>query len=260
MIKYTRNKDQVNRQELFKEIAQKIGDPALFTFDGSEVTVGYEIALSSEDEIRLYSIIDNHIYEEATQKIGLQLTDVGGFTQFQSFEIDVLAAMGTYSTTITFPFNINIKRAHWFNRSSFDTDSIDGTIAKNTVVGIITQNVAINDTVINVSDTVLDNVYLGFLITIEGQDMGRVIDCDQMAKTITVENAATAAITATGSEYVLMTIELVPHIYLEGTETQMTLEGGVGAMKLAANTPVEINYHNNSGTAKKYSVILEYFY
>lgn len=183
-----------------------------------------------------------------------------GETQFQSWEVSVPATVGTYSTDISFPFDINLVRGRWFNKSEFEGDSVEFVVAEDTVTGAITANVAVDDTVINVSQTVVDNAKMGFYIKCQGQDWGRIVAIDTDLLTLTIEDAATAAITATGSEYILQTVKFVPHIFLEGSDTMMTLEGGVGSSYLPANTILRIKYHNDTGTAKTYSAILEYFY
>ena len=183
-----------------------------------------------------------------------------GQTQFQSWEVAVPTTTGTYSTDISFPFDVNLIRGRWFNKQEFDGDSVEFVVAEDTAIGVITANVAQGDTVINVSQTVVDNTKVGFYVKCQGQDWGRVVDIDSDLLTITIETPASAAITATGSDYVLQTVKFVPHIFLEGSETMMVLEGGIGSSFLPKDTILTIKYHNNTGTAKVYSAILEYFY
>jgi hypothetical protein len=183
-----------------------------------------------------------------------------GETQFQSFEVIVPIGVGVYNKDVSFPFDVNLIRGRWFNKQIFAGDSLEMVVAEDTIIGAITSNVAIDDTVINVSQTVVDNTKKGYYIKCVGQDWGRVVNIDNDALTITIESAATAAITATGSEYILQSVKYVPHLYLEGSDTMMVLEGGVGSSFLPANTVVKIKYHNDTGTAKTYSAIFEYFY
>lgn len=182
-----------------------------------------------------------------------------GLTGFTSFEVDVPATVGSYTTDIVFPIDINLIRGKWFNKVDFQGDSVEFHISPNTVIGVITANVAQDDTIINVSQTVVDNLKVGYYVACQGQDWGRVINVDADNNQITIENPANP-ITATGSEYVIMTIKMVNHIYLEGTDTMMTLEGGVQSNYIPANTVMKIVYNNDTGTAKKYSAIFEYFY
>lgn len=194
------------------------------------------------------------------QTIRTEQKKLQGETQFQSFEVTVDAPTGMYVHDVSFPFDVNLIRGRWFNKALFAGDSLEMTVAEDSIIGAITANVAIDDTVINVSQSVVDNTKKGYYIKCEGQDWGRVIGIDNDALTITIESAATAAITATGSQYILQTVKYVPHLYLEGSDTMMVLEGGVGSSFLPANTVVKIKYHNDTGTAKTYSAIFEYFY
>jgi len=193
-------------------------------------------------------------------RIQVEQNKTQGESQFQSFEVVVPATVGVFTTDISFPFNINLIRGKWFNKVAFLGDILELTVAEDTVIGAITANVTTNDTVINVSSTVVQNTKLGYYVKCQGQDWGRVIGIDEINETITIETPATSDITATGSEYILQTVKFVPHLYLEGTDSMMTLEGGVGSSFLPANTVLKIKYQNNSGTSKTYSAIFEYFY
>lgn len=198
--------------------------------------------------------------EDNSISIKTEEIETQGLTQVQSFEVDVLDTVGTYTKHISFPIPINVIRGKWFNKSNYDGDVLEFVIAEDSIIGAITSNVENGDTIINVSATVLANTKLGYYIKCEGQDWGRVLSINTTNNQITIENAATASITATGSEYILQTIKLVPHLYLEGTETMMVLEGGIGSQYIPEGVTMTIKYHNNTGVAKKYSAILEYFY
>ena len=193
-------------------------------------------------------------------RIEVEHTKTQGNTQFQSYEVVVPASVGVFTTDISFPFNVNLIRGKWFNKVEFDGDVLELVVGEDTVIGAITSNVTTGDTIINVSQTVIDNTNIGYYIKCDSQDWGRVLLIDLDNSTITIETPATADITATGSEYILQTVKFVPHLYLEGSDSMMVLEGGVGSSYLLANTVVTIKYHNNSGTAKTYSAIFEYFY
>lgn len=194
------------------------------------------------------------------QTIRTEQKKLQGQTQFQSFEVSVPATVGTYVKDVSFPFDVNLIRGRWFNKAEFNGDSLEMTVADDTIIGAITANVAVDDTVISVSQMVIDNTYCGFYLKCEGQEWGRVVGMDTELLTVTIETPATAAITATGAQYVLQTVKYVPHLYLEGSDTMMVLEGGVGSSYLPANTVVKIKYHNDTGTEKTYSAIFEYFY
>lgn len=180
--------------------------------------------------------------------------------QIQSWEVDVpsTTTVGeeTYKT-ITFPIDINLIRGSFFNKPDFLGDFAAMTVAENTVIGAVIANASIDDEWLDVSSTVIDNIERGYYVTINGVDLDRCLEVDYKNNKIKVAPLSEAI--AAGS-YVLITIQFVPHIYLEGTNTKEILEGGVDPSFIKAGTPIKITYTNNNLSAKTFSLRFEYHY
>jgi len=99
---------------------------------------------------------------------------------------------------------------------------------------------------------------IGYFVNIGNQDLGRVITIDRVNNKITTEFSP--ATTINPGSLIYMTIKIVSHMHLSGTETMMTLEGGIDSQYMPSHTVLRIVYNNVNGTAKTYSAIVEYFY
>ena len=179
-------------------------------------------------------------------------------TAMDSFEVDIPAAVGVYSSTISWDIPVGILRAKWFNKVSFEGDSIRVEVAPLTTTGAVISNAYIGDYEITVSPTVLAYSEIGFYITVNGIELGRIISIDKTNSKLGFKNAFTADITA--GSYTQQTIRLVPFVYLDGVDSMMVFEGGDELMIVPANAPLVVRYTNNNGTAKAYSVKIEYKY
>lgn len=179
-------------------------------------------------------------------------------TGMSSKEVNVPAEVGTFTTSISFPYEIGILRAKWFNKTTFGGDSVAVKIAPNTPIGVVVVEALEGSNTITCSSTVINNINIGYEVLINGQSLGAVIGIDTTNSTITTEIALNS--TATVGSYVLQTINVVPFLYLDEVDSMMVLEGDDEYLLLPPNVPIVIYYTNNNGLAKTYSVKLEYKY
>lgn len=189
----------------------------------------------------------------------------GGNFCSESFVVDVLAEIGKYEKVVSFPFDINIIRGSFNDMPEFKGDNIELCIAPDTVVGAITQDASIGDTVLNVSQTVIDNVKVGYYLAIfdgtNEDNLGRIISIDKTASTVTVQTALVSSFTAATPSYVKITIFMVPFAYLEGSGNNINFEGSVKSSFIPADTIIHVAYTNvTGGSDRKYSFRMEYFY
>ena len=134
-----------------------------------------------------------------------------------------------------------------------------------TTTGTITSDVTASDTVINVSQTVIDNVNIGYKIQLDDStntdDLGIVTAIDTDNKTITVDTAATQGFSAATPTYVKQTVCMVSDYEIGPAWEWVIGESKIGGSHLPANTTVEVKYTNNSAiTAKKLVAKIEYLY
>jgi len=146
-----------------------------------------------------------------------------------------VAAGQTGSVDMVWPFLITVQSIEGAYDAANPNDRMDFLAGPDTPVGVLTQAAPIGATVLNVSQTVVDNTRPSLLVKlIEGgtvNDLGRIISVDQIALTITTTVATTDAFTA-GVTAVLIamagTLDMpIPHskslvgaggFHLEGTD------------------------------------------
>jgi len=183
---------------------------------------------------------------------------VSNNTAMQSFEVIVGENDTVKEKVITFPVEISLIRGKWFNKVEFGGDYIEMLVAPESVTGYLTAPAEVGDTVLNVLYTVLEYIEVGYFVKIGTEDLGRVVSIDHENNQVTVQNALTIAYSP--GELFKQTIKMIPYMYLDAVDAMMTFEGGVDTMNIPANTPIVICYHNESNTAKHYSVKIEYHY
>lgn len=214
---------------------------------------------------RVVEVIESNkviIQEEA-------IPSAGGHYAFHSEKM--IAAANTITThDISFPIAINILASKIHLTPDMEGDVISWSISPNTTVGTITSDVSISDTVINVSQTVVDNVDIGYHIRLaaagdpEGtnESLCRVLTKDTVAKTLTVEQAATQAWLASGPTLVQMNIFYLWNVEIAAGEHN--IEPGkskIGSAHLPANTIIRAIYDNKHVTdAKTFITYVEYLY
>lgn len=189
----------------------------------------------------------------------------GGRYQARSWELVIDHAVGTWkSLTVSYPYPISIFSTEWINDSFYDGDIVKVEIAPDTIVGVVTVAATASATEIEVSQTVVDNIRLGYHVSLDDgtnkDDLGRVVGVDKTGLKITVETATVNSFAA--NAYVKMTVSFIPHMCLKGSSRVELAKDVVGGSYIGANTPIVVSYQNNEGTqaGKAFSFILEYKY
>jgi hypothetical protein len=99
---------------------------------------------------------------------------------------------------------------------------------------------------------------LGFFITINGQDLGRVIDKDENNLTITIENPLVSNLQP--MTFIYFTIKIVPRWRFNAPGFCSVGESKIGASLIPANTIMRMLYHNISGKPKWFAISIDYLY
>ncbi len=146
----------------------------------------------------------------------------------------------------------------------FTTENLGDTAtiiaSPNTIVGVVTANVALGATVIPVSPTAIATIKPNHLISIGplNEELGRAITVDTVNSTVTVSIATTSAYPA-GTPIKLglsrltdMKISL-PGVYKVGS-------GNNDTMLVPKNLPILIRYTNADGLAKEINLAYEFYY
>lgn len=143
-------------------------------------------------------------------------------------------------------------------------DGMDVHVYPNEPVGIITGNVSTGDTVLNVSQTVIDNMSVGFYCRLDDGNifecMGEVLEIDTANNQITVEKPALHNFLASSPTYVKLTVRMAevfdigpPGPHQEGVEK-------IGSTIVKKNKPVRIMYNNHTGGAKRFVFYVGHLY
>tara|TARA_R110000765_G_scaffold386217_1_gene478207 strand:+ start:4181 stop:4750 length:570 start_codon:yes stop_codon:yes gene_type:complete len=177
----------------------------------------------------------------------------------KGFSIPISAGAGLKTHTISFPFDVRLIKAKYFDLPVNEGDILSVSVSPETIIGQIFIPGAIGTTTIYVTDTVVAYLKVGYGVSIVGgdgyQDLGMCIAIDAKAQTIRVEKEVTAPYSE-GSA-ILMTAPLVDEVRFTGGGFVEPIDGTVKTKPLPANTPMVIQYNNSDGVSKVFQFNLE---
>lgn len=143
-------------------------------------------------------------------------------------------------------------------------DYLDLCIAPDTVVGALSQSSPSGSTLLNVSETVSENVKIGYHVKLSDgvnvNDCGEVLEVDKINHTLLVDIATTVDFDYTTPTYVLQTIYMAKDFYLPPDGRYPVGDDKIGASFLPKNTVVQMQYHKNDAEDKKLWVIANRLY
>lgn len=205
------------------------------------------------------SIIES--IEKRDVKVQEESVPTGGTFQFQIIDVPS-SSVGWTNVDTSFPIPISILGAQLLVDAENIGDEIEALVGPDTTTGTLASDVAISDTEIVVSQTVIDNVHIGYYLklddSVEVDDMGRVIAID--GTTLTMETAAVHAFAAATPTLVKQTVKMVLISKLRKGGRIEIGETKIGASYLPPNVVLRLRYNNIDGTAKNFGVCLEYLY
>jgi hypothetical protein len=173
-----------------------------------------------------------------------------------------IPANSTISTVYTWPIDIAILTVNWTSEEIHRGDIINGYIAKNTTIGVITNSVSQGDTVLHVSPTVLSYINRGYLINltdgISSIDLGQCLEINKTANTITCEIPAITNMSQWS--YVRMTIHNMRNMIIDSPGKCALATKHLQASSLSQNTSVEVVYSNNTNIEKSFVFYVEFMY
>ncbi len=175
-----------------------------------------------------------------------------------------IAPQTTQSLIFSFPYPVSILGGYMNTQNSQQGDITSIHIAPDTVIGVITSNVAINDTIINVSPTVITNIFVGAFVNLTNgtnvSNLIEVISIDKINNTITLYSGSNLAFTASAPTYVRVT-----YVYNHMTEIGVAGPLSIGTLTtnasyIPSNTNIKIIYQNNSSVTQRPVYQTEYLY
>jgi len=210
-------------------------------------------------------IVVVQVQEDKEVSIKEERTKTGGHFQIVTMGGSVPASTGWHDIDdLSFPFAIGVLSACAYVRTANDADQIECLVGPDTTIGTLTQDAASSANVLDVSQTVVDNCYIGAYLKLDDSsntdDCGRITNVDSVNNQITVETATTNSFLAATPTYVKMTSKLSPGFTLQAGGIFNVGVSRIGTSYIPANTTIRLRYNNNDGLAKTFELHLEYLY
>lgn len=210
------------------------------------------------NSIRITKILKDNMI-----KIQEEGTPTGGNFRAISESIDI-AANETKIVDKTYPYNISALAIEFNSDTENIGDNIELLIGPDKTIGTITSNVNINDNVINVDQTVIDYINIGYKVNlfdgVNTENLGYVISIDKDNKTITTTDSSTQDFSTSPVTYVRINVYVIEDFKI-GKNGRWTIgESKIGGSFVPKNTIIRIIYYNNTASAKNFTAQLEYLY
>lgn len=196
-----------------------------------------------------------------------ELVPTQGYYKLNGYNQAISAGTPGAITTFShsWPYRVSILNAWFIPKSDQMGDSVDVTVAPNTVIGVIAAPVSVGDTTITVTSTVLEHAVIGFNINITDgvnvNDLGRIIAIDPNLSTITLETPTTNTFSPASPTYVRLNVRFIENLSISCPGVRYVVaEKKSGGKGLPPNVPMTVMYKNNDGQAKTFTYNLEYIF
>lgn len=186
-----------------------------------------------------------------------------GFFQSTSVKIIVPGTTGTTCNhDLIWPMNVLLWRTELNTRLDMVGDDISVLASPEKIIGILTSQGNIGDVIINVTDTVTNNVIRGFELVLDDGinkcNLGMITTIDKDNDTVTVTNPLTFQFTP--GTLVKLNLYIVKDYHIDNPTNKVSFgDKGFKGKLLPANTLVRFKYTNNNGQAKDVYWRVEYY-
>lgn len=231
---------------------------------GDQVTIDFKASLSSSERLILDGNTSNPALglisaHDATQKpnqteITTVIKEEYGTTGGRFFSKTVVVFAEADSETI-YDENLLVDTSalmiRYKTKEEHEGDEIDLHIAPNTVVGTLSADVNVGDSVITVSQSVIQNVFVGpcLLSLFDGMNeisLGRIKNIDAQNMQIETEFESQNNFSASTPTFVRMTITIIENRII-GDAWEYTIGSSkIGGSFVPQNTTVRFRYRNKS--------------
>lgn len=163
----------------------------------------------------------------------------------------------------TWEYPIDVMTINWYADITHIGDVINGYMAPNTTIGVITRDVIIGDNIIHVSPSTLLYIKIGYEINItNGLNniiMGEATFIDNVNNTIICTIPSTENISSLSQNFIQMTVHNIYNINLIPGIINLANKR-VTSSALPANTSARLKYKNNSNIEKRFIFWFEFMY
>ena len=230
----------------------------------------------SEEEPTICPVNNSHsvdlnsisiVHEVGTNIVTIKEENIptGGNYMCECFQI--LAATGPNVNTsedYTWPFPINVLEIKIAPREENAGDDVSLCVAPQTIVGAITAPASSSATEIYVTQTVIDNMMVGYhchlFDGVNQDDCGRIVSIDKINNKITVETPTVNSFSPLSPTYVQMTVHVINSYVFGPPQVYAVGDGKIGGSYVPANTTVRVTYRNKTAQPKTLSAQLDYLY
>jgi hypothetical protein len=196
---------------------------------------------------------------KAKLNIETQSNDTQGNFSEHYYTISV-GVDSNYTKSISFPFDVNIIRAKYVDKSDLEGDFLNVDVNPNQPIGLVLSNESIGSDTIQVDATVIRYLDVGYEVNIATPtsytSLGRCIS--KTPTSIKFETPLTAEILA--GSYILMTVPLVRDLQFSGANINVSVDGTMRTNFMPKGTPIFFRYTNNSATEKTFIFNIEILY
>lgn len=210
------------------------------------------------------------IYTNNTVRIKEEYTNTNGNLQLDSHTFDIPAGItgSIIDYESSYPYPINMISLTFCPSQDNIGDTISADVGHHTTIGILTENISSGitggTTGFSVSQTVIDHLNLGYLVTLTNGvtscEMGRCVKIDKNHSRISTEFPTTTNFSA-NSTYVQQTVEMVKNLHFPSSTLPIDVgDDKIGSSYVPTNIKGRIRYKNNNGLAKKFTFYIEYLY
>jgi hypothetical protein len=147
---------------------------------------------------------------------------------------------------------------------SYKDDSVEVQVGPDAIIGNITSNISISDTVINVSSTVVEYIKTGFYVNFFTGALTEpeilVVSVDKINNTITLASGVSQNFSAATPTYVRMTIKLLVD-FTFGHPSRLEIgKDKIGGSYIPTGTVIRVVYTNNGSVSKDFYTMIELLY
>ncbi len=184
----------------------------------------------------------------------IQEESISTGSHYQAISYKIECEPGESVHDYSYPYGISVFIIKFVTTNDHLEDIMNLEVGPNTIIGIITNSITSPTNVVSVSSTVMDNIELGFYVSIgdgvNTDNLGRVIGINLENNTITTENMTSSVFLFYSPTYVFMTVKVIDN-FIFGYPKEYTFGGHIiGGSYVPPNTLIRVRYINNGSVNK----------
>lgn len=207
----------------------------------------------------LTTVVDK--ISEQTVEIKEEHIPTQGYYRTKGITIDAPTS-GLHEVEFSLPFECTLMSANLSLGDENKGDELEVVISPGEILGTLTSDAAIGDSVLNVSSSVVENLAKGFSCCLD--DGVNLEDCsyviDKTASTMTIDHTLTNAFAAATPTYIRLHYAMLEKSQLVHPTEFRIGDDTISGKHMAANQVIKLRYWNNDGVAKKMGIWLKYFF